>query len=112
MPTTLFALALAAAPAGDLSGAIGNVLVMRGHPALGEVRMKLERGGGYEADLGDGSVLKGTWTSDGAKLCFFARTLPRGCDTSTFGKKVGDHWQVAIPRSDKAIEMSLEPPKA
>lgn len=74
--------------------------------------MRLDPGGTYEADLGDGSVLKGTWTSDGTKLCFFARTLPRGCDTSTFGKKAGDHWQVAIPKSDKAIEMSLEPPSA
>jgi hypothetical protein len=112
MLTPLLALALAAAPAGDLSGAIGNVVVMRGHPAMGDVRLKLEAGGAYEADLGDGSVLKGTWTSDGAKLCFFARTLPRGCDVSIFGKHVGDKWSVAIPKSDKAIEMSLEPPRA
>ena len=105
MRPEILALALAAIAVGgsahaDMSGLVGNTAIGT-TPGDGLTRrIQLRGDGSYRITVSDGSVSSGTWTTDGAKLCF-KRVDPKPaageqnplCVLGLDGHKVGDTWQ-------------------
>ena len=82
----------------DMSGLVGNTVVGSTPDKLTR-RIQLHADGSYRISVSDGSVSTGTWTSDGAKLCYTRISPPPAagapnplCVDGLDGHKVDDSW--------------------
>jgi hypothetical protein len=93
------AMALAGVAHADMSGLVGNTILIDGVPG-GPIKIQLKGDGTYQTVSGAGTV-KGTWKADGGKLCYTQTdpAPPAGrpnpfCAEGMDGKKVGDTWTI------------------
>jgi hypothetical protein len=92
-------LALAGVAHADMSGLVGNTILINGPPG-GPIKIQLKSDGTYQTVSAAGTA-KGTWKADGDKLCYTQTdpAPPAGrpnpfCAQGMDGKKVGDTWTV------------------
>jgi hypothetical protein len=91
------ALAVGGVAWADMSGLVGNTVVLSGANNF-SVKVQLHSDGTYQTTTAQGTV-KGTWKADGTKLCY-SQTDPAPaagrpnpfCVDGMDGKKVGDTW--------------------
>ena len=89
---------LAGAARADVSGLIGNTVVGTTTDGLTR-RIQLRADGAYRITVSDGSESSGTWSTQGAQLCYFA-IAPKPaqgaanplCVEGLDGHKLGDAW--------------------
>jgi hypothetical protein len=91
------ALAFAGAASADMSGMVGNTIVLSGANNF-SVKVQLHADGTYQTVTAQGTV-KGTWKEDNGQLCYTQTdpAPPAGrpatyCAQGMSGKKVGDTW--------------------
>lgn len=94
----LFGLAAGGSASADMSGLVGATVVGSTPDNLTR-RIQLHADGTYRISVSDGSVSTGTWTTDGAKLCYTRVNPPPAagernplCVDGLDGHKVGDRW--------------------
>ena len=91
------ALALAGAAQADMSGMVGNTIVLAGDNNL-QIKVQLHADGTYQTSLG-GATMKGTWKDKDGQLCYtqLDPAPQQGqpaefCAQGMSGRKVGDTW--------------------
>lgn len=91
------ATALAGVAYADVSGLVGNTVVLSMGNG-GEIKVQLHSDGSYQTTTPQG-VVKGTWKFDNGQLCYTQTdpAPPAGrpnpfCAPGMDGKKVGDTW--------------------
>ncbi len=92
------ALALAGAAHADMSGMVGNTMVVT-LPDNNTVKVQLHADGTYQTARSNGPTVKGTWAAKGDQLCY-TQTDPAPpadrpqpfCIAGMDGHKVGDNW--------------------
>lgn len=96
------ALGLVAVAVADVSGLIGNTLVLhdRQNPEI-VIKTQLNADGSYDASVSDGlntTVTTGTWKEQDGKLCYTQTSKPIPgrptyfCAKGMDNRKVGDTW--------------------
>ena len=91
-------LALAGAAHADMSGMVGNTIVLNGANNL-VIKVQLHADGTYQTAVGAGPAVKGTWKDKAGQLCYTQTdpAPPAGqpaefCAPGMNGRKVGDTW--------------------
>jgi hypothetical protein len=92
------ALALAGAAHADMSGMVGNTIVLTGANNT-TIKVQLHADGTYQTAIGGGPTIKGTWKDNNGQLCYH-QTDPAPaagqpgdfCAPGMNGRKVGDTW--------------------
>jgi hypothetical protein len=92
------ALALAGAARADMSGMVGNTIVLTGANNT-NIKVQLHADGTYQTVIGGGPTIKGTWKDNNGQLCYHQTDpAPAGGQPADFcapgmnGRKVGDTW--------------------
>jgi hypothetical protein len=96
------ALGLCGAAHADMSGMVGNTVVLAGGDNT--IKVQLHADGTYQTSLSNGTTVKGTWADNGGQLCYTQTdpAPPAGrpnpfCVPGMDGKKVGDTWSQPGP---------------
>ncbi len=107
------ALALAGAAHADMSGMVGNTMIVT-TPDGGTIRVQMHADGSYQAAVANGPTNKGTWAAQGAQLCYTqvdpAPTADQPqpiCVPGMDGHKAGDSWSTAGPNGAD-LKMTIE----
>ena len=92
------ALALAGVAHADMSGMVGNTIVLAGANNL-MIKVQLHADGTYQTVVGGGPTVKGAWKDKDGQLCYTQTepAPPAGqpaefCAPGMNGRKVGDSW--------------------
>ncbi len=91
-------LALAGVAHADMSGMVGNTIVLTGANNM-SIKVQLHADGSYQTAIGGGPTVKGTWKDNNGQLCYH-QTDPAPaagqqadfCAPGMNGRKVGDTW--------------------
>jgi len=98
LPAAVAALALAGVAHADMSGMVGNTIVLTGANNM-MIKVQLRADGTYQTAVGGGPTVKGTWKDKDGQLCY-TQTMPAPaagqpaefCAQGMNGRKVGDTW--------------------
>ena len=92
------ALALAGTASADMTGMVGNTVVLA-MPDNSTIKVQLHADGTYQTVVANGPAVKGTWAAVNGQLCY-TQTDPAPaagrpnpfCVQGMDGRKVGDTW--------------------
>jgi hypothetical protein len=92
------AMALAGAAHADMSGMVGNTILLNGANNT-VIKVQLHSDGTYQTVIGGGPTIKGTWKDNNGQLCYHQTdpAPPAGqsgdfCAPGMNSRKVGDTW--------------------
>jgi hypothetical protein len=106
------ALTLAGAAQADMSGMVGNTIVLSGDNNM-QIKVQLHADGTYQTTIAGGPTMKGTWKDKDGQLCY-TQTDPAPqagqsdfCAQGMNGHKVGDTWTQAGPGGNGSLKGSV-----
>jgi|GEM_PF-3664591 len=86
------------------TGFSGNTIHVK-TPGFGELYFAMDEDGTFQRSDG----VSGTWTYDGATLCYHVEAQKDLCGAFDGSKKVGDHWEDAAWDGEGTAQIHLMP---